>query len=1172
MRLYKIKLSGFKSFVDPTTVTLSSQRVGVVGPNGCGKSNVIDAVRWVMGESSAKNLRGDSLTDVIFNGSRERKPVGHATIELVFDNSDGSLGGQYAQYAEISVKRQLSRDGQSVYFLNGTRCRRRDITDLFLGTGLGPRSYAIIEQGTISRLIEAKPEELRVYLEEAAGISKYKERRRETENRIRHAKDNISRIEDLTGELEKRLNTLQRQAKTAERYKELKQDERLLKAQLLVLRWQTLDAESGEMEAVIRGVETELESFIADLRGIEADIEKRRVEQIEVNENFNVIQGRFYSAGADIARVEQSIQHATEKRQKDLHDQQEIEQRWQESRIHIENDQAQIITLQDMLENSQPRLEQASHAEQQSDQALQTAELAMQTWQQDWDAFNRTAADEMSRAEVERTRVVHLETEQQRQQQRQTRLQEELAGINAQPLAADISQLQNDFEESDLENQRLKLSMEELMERLSEQREANQEIDEKVRLKREHLQQLERKNASLSALQQAALGKHDGAVHDWLTEYNLGDSQRLAETLSVASGWEQAVETVLGLNLEAVCIEGLEAVTDKLHSLSQGTLTVFDTSRAVTSGATTLATPLLEYVQATWALDSIMGGVYAVESLEQALALRNQLNSQDSVVTSDGIWLGRDWLRVARPSDEKAGVLAREQELKLLTQQLDGFVAELQALEQTLQDSKSTIQSLEEERVILQQTLNQATHRHAEIRASMSSKSAHLEQIKQREEKTRAELTEIQLLIDSHSEEIREARGQLEQMLIKTAEHEQSRQGLSQRRTELHAVLQTQRQESQLNRDAKRELVLRIETSQAQLVTLQANLDRMQVQQAHLEQRRTELDEALAQGMSPIDDMQLELEQYLEIRVGIEAELSAARQHVADCDHMLRELTQNRHYVEQKVQTKRGDLEQVRMSWQEIKVRRQTLLEQLEESGQQRESILQDMPEDASVESWQQQVETLEQKIQRLGAINLAAIDEFSEESERKQYLDSQMADLNEALATLEEAIRKIDQETKERFRTTFDTVNERLGELFPRVFGGGMASLEMTSDDLLESGVTVMARPPGKRNSSIHLLSGGEKALTAVALVFAFFELNPAPFCMLDEVDAPLDDTNAARFSQLVKEMSERVQFIFITHNKVTMEVADQLIGVTMHEPGVSRTVAVDVDEAVQMAMAEAG
>jgi len=1169
MRLDKIKLAGFKSFVDPTTISFPSQRIGVVGPNGCGKSNVIDAVRWVMGESSARQLRGDALTDVIFNGSHERKPVGHATIELIFDNKDGSLGGQYAQYSEISLKRQLSRDGQSSYFLNGSRCRRRDITDIFLGTGLGPRSYAIIEQGTISRLIEAKPEELRVFLEEAAGISKYKERRRETENRIRHAKDNISRIMDLIGELEKRLNTLQRQAKTAEKYKELKQEERLLKAQLLVLRWQTLDSESTLMETDIRAVETGLESIMAELRGIEADIEKRRQEQIEANDGFNAIQGRFYSIGADISRLEQSIQHAAEKRQKDKQDLEDIEIRWQELRHHISGDQDKISHLQQTLESSQPRLQSAQQSEQQSGQALAEAEERMQDWQQQWDGFNRQAADEMSRAEVERTRTEHLENELQRLQQRQTRLLDEQRDIHEGSLEHEITALQQQNSECEDESRRLQQALHDVLAGISRQRDSNQQMDSQLRHKREQLQSLERRLASLTALQQAALGKQEGAVSEWLQAQGLQDRQRLAETLNVSGGWELAVETVLGLSLEAVCVEGLEAVTSALDGLARGTLTVFDSSGSGTLSRGSLATPLLQYVDGPWPLDSMLGGVYAVDSLEQALALRYQLGPRESVITRDGVWLGRDWLRVARPSDEKSGILVREQELKQLSTNVQDQATQLSDLDRQLQEGSIVIQSLEHERDKLQQDLNRTAQRHSELRASLSSKEAHVAQLRQRQEQVSNELSELQALTGTHGNDLHEARENLGQMLERTADHERQREALSRKREELGETLSRLREASQQDRDAAREIAMRIESCQVQLGSLQSNLERMQQQQGQLGLRRDELQLSLAEAEGPIEAMQVQLEQALETRVGIEAELSAARQQVADCDHAVRELSDGRNFIEQKAQTKRADLDQLRLAWQEIKVRRQTLQEQLGETGHQREQLLQDLPEDAGVDEWQARVERIEQRIQRLGAINLAAIDEYNEELERKTYLDSQMADLDEALKTLENAIRKIDQETKERFRLTFDTVNERLQDLFPRVFGGGTASLEMTSDDLLESGVAVMARPPGKRNSSIHLLSGGEKALTAVALVFALFELNPAPFCMLDEVDAPLDDTNAARFSQLVKEMSARVQFIFITHNKITMELADQLIGVTMHEPGVSRTVAVDVEEAVQMAEA---
>lgn len=1171
MRLDKIKLAGFKSFVDPTTIRFPSERVGVVGPNGCGKSNVIDAVRWVMGESSAKNLRGDSLTDVIFNGSKDRKPVGHATIELIFDNKAGKLGGQYAAFSEISVKRQLSRDGQSIYYLNGTRCRRRDITDLFLGTGLGPRSYAIIEQGTISRLIEAKPEELRVFLEEAAGISKYKERRRETENRIRHAKDNISRINDLIGELEKRLNTLQRQAKTAEKYKEMRKEERLVKAQLLALRWLSLDSESSAREKDIRIVDTELESYIAEMRGIEVDIEKRRAEQIELNEEFNVIQGQFYRMGAEISRLEQSIQHVIEKRQQDQQELTDIEQRWQEAQHHIEHDRQQQVQLQQVLDEGEPALNAANEAAALSADALASAEQAMQSWQQQWDEFNQRAADEMRRAEVERTRIEHLESESQRLQQRLERLLGEQQELQAGEQEQELTSLRSELQEYDQTIHGQQQTLQNVLSHISEQRDTNQQLTAQLREQREQCQTLEKRQASLEALQEAALGKHKGTVADWLLEHDLHQADRLAEVLDVESGWEQAVETVLGLHLEAVCIEGVEAVAREIHTLSQGTLTVFDSHASAVPGSHTeiSAQPLAQRIKSNIAISPLLSGVYSVDTLEQALQLRSQLQAHESVVCQDGLWLGRDWLRISRPSDEKAGVLAREHELKLLSQQLAQSQDQLSTLEQQAQMGVSQYQMLEEERNTLQQALNQAAHQHAELRTKLSRREAHLEQLQQRRQRITQEIDEITSQTEHYQQELIETRTRLEAVLDQTSQHELQRDGLSTQKTELTQQLEQQRQQAQQDRDSVREWTMRLEATRKQLASLQSSLQRMEQQLAHLVKRREELTEALTQVDDPVASMQQELEQLLEQRHAIETKLSEERQRVADCEHALRELNDGRHFVEQKIQSKREDLGQLRLHAQEAIVRRQTIAEQINEAHEDRETLINELPQDASEPEWQQQVEVLEQRIQRLGAINLAAIEEFAEESERKTYLDSQAADLNEALDTLELAIRKIDQETKARFKATYETVNERLQELFPRVFGGGRAYLEMTSEDLLESGIAVMAQPPGKKNSSIHLLSGGEKALTAVALVFALFELNPAPFCMLDEVDAPLDDSNTMRFCQLVKEMSERVQFIFITHNKITMELADQLLGVTMYEPGVSRIVAVDVDEAAKLAEA---
>jgi len=1166
MQLQKIKLAGFKSFVDPTTLEMPSQLIGVVGPNGCGKSNVIDAVRWVMGESSAKNLRGDSLADVIFNGSSGRKPVGAAMVELVFNNSQGRLGGEYAKYAELSVKRQINREGKSNYFLNGTKCRRRDITDVFLGTGLGPRSYSIIEQGMITRLIEAKPEELRAFLEEAAGISKYKERRRETETRIRHTKENMSRIEDLVGELDKRLQTLQRQAKTAEKYKTLKEEERLVKAQLLALRYQGLDGEAQLKDQVIQGRETALEAQLAEQCTTDTEIEKQRIAHSEANEHFNQVQGQFYSIGADIARVEQRIQHMQEKREENQLELEQAIQTLTEGKVHIEHDQRQIAEINASLETCDPQFETAEAQAKISTAALREIEESQRHWQQEWESFNSVVAAKTQQSEVERTRIIHLEEDMARQQKRLQRQEEEHHGLDAGDLKEEVATLEEQSAESSAQLEGLQQEVHGLLSEITQQRETNSGTSRELVDARSHLVELQKQYASLDALQKAALGKQAGAVTTWLEAHDLDGMRRLAETLNVDNGWERAVETVLGQNIEALCVDGVECVTDRLASLQQGTLSVFDTQAKSNVTSRAVGMPLASKVEATWALDGLFAGIYAVDAMEDALALRGQLEAHESAVTRDGIWVGPDWLRVVRGADEEGSVLVREQELKLVSQKLDEADEHLCQLEQALEEGQFKLAALEEQRETLQSNINQTAHKNAEVRSQLSSKKARLEQVEARKRRLQEEIEEIRAHSEKGSEALIVARERLEMVIAEMAEHQEQRILLGDQREALSAMLDERRQQAQSDRDTAREFMLRIDSMRTQLGTLTTNTERMQRQVGNLERRREELTIALDDGVEPLETSKMELEAFLERRLLVEGELAEVRRQVEACDHELRQLGSRRSEIEQQILVIRSELEQMRMAWQEIKVRRQTLLEQIEASQYELAQLLEEMPAEANEAEWVQQAAEMERRIQRLGAINLAAIEEYTEQSERKTYLDSQLSDLTEALETLESAIRKIDHETRTRFKDTFEKVNDKLQELFPRLFGGGSARLEMTGEDVLDAGVTIMAHPPGKRNSSIHLLSGGEKALTAVAMVFAIFELNPAPFCILDEVDAPLDDNNTIRFSQMVKEMSDRVQFIFITHNKITMEISNQLVGVTMHEPGVSRLVAVDVAEAMQL------
>lgn len=1166
MRLEKIKLAGFKSFVDPTTVPIPSNLVGIVGPNGCGKSNVIDAVRWVMGESSAKMLRGESMADVIFNGSNTRKPVGSANIELLFDNSNGRAGGQYAQYSQISVKRQVSRDGQSLYHLNGVRCRRRDITDLFLGTGLGPRSYSIIEQGMISRLIEARPEDLRMFLEEAAGISKYKERRRETENRIRHTRENLERLTDLRDEVAKQLQHLQRQAATAEKYKRMKQEERQIKAELLALRWRTLDQDLQQRERHIGELQNRLEAVIAEQRKLESTIDAERERHTEINDQFNEVQGRFYALGAEITGLEQAIQFAKDNRRQQQQDLQQVAQAWGEAEAHRDQDEQRLQELNIGLEQQTPLLEKAQAEEQTESTALAQAEQAMQAWQGEWEEFNQQAAEPAQSAQVERTRINHLEQQGSNLERRLQRLDEELGRLDDSHLLSEITELESAEAQRKAETDNLQGRLNESIEAINQLRENSNQLSGQLDQARAELQSSRGRLASLEALQQAALGGQEQEVAQWLEQSDLQRAGRLAQSLKVEPRWQRAVEIVLGFHLQAVCVDDLDALQSRIPELEKGSLTLWDTKdrEPVSSWP---EDRLLAKIGAPWSLESLLAGIKLADNLAAALSLRHTLAVDESLVTPDGVWLGRDWLRIARESDEQAGVLAREEELSELKQSLEAQESQVTELAAALETGRESLGQAEQAREQWQGEFNQVNRALSEIRAGLSGKRTRAEHLRQRREQLQHEQSEIAEQIGSDQDLMAETRQRLHSALEAIETLGERREALVRRRDELREQVSQARERLQKQRTSTHQVALQVESMRTSQSSLIQNLERARSQLEQLLQRREELTHTLASSELPIQEQQESLSRKLNERTAVEKELMEVRRQLEAVDNGLREQEQQRHQTDQQVQERRDQLNQARLESQEVTIRRQTLQEQLDEGGLSIDTIFAEMPEEASEQEWQRKSDTLAQRIQRLGPINLAAIDEFQEQSERLKYLDEQNTDISNSLETLENAIRKIDRETRTRFKETFDQVNAGIKELFPRLFGGGHAYLELTGDDLLNTGVTVMARPPGKRISSIHLLSGGEKALTAVAMVFAIFQLNPAPFCMLDEVDAPLDDANVGRFCEMVRAMSDQVQFIFITHNKITMEIANQLSGVTMYEPGVSRLVTVDVEEAAQLA-----
>ncbi|MDI5991435.1 chromosome segregation protein SMC [Pseudomonas sp. MDMC216] len=1159
MRLKSIKLAGFKSFVDPTTVSFPSNMAAVVGPNGCGKSNIIDAVRWVMGESSAKNLRGESMTDVIFNGSNTRKPVTQASIELIFDNSDNSLVGEYAAFAEISIRRRVTRDGQNTYFLNGTKCRRRDITDIFLGTGLGPRSYSIIEQGMISKLIEAKPEELRNFIEEAAGISKYKERRRETENRIRRTQENLERLSDLREELERQLERLHRQAQAAEKYQEYKAEERQLKAQLLALRWQSLNQQVGSREQVIGDQEVAFEALVAEQRSADASIERLRDGHHELSERFNLVQGRFYSVGGDIARVEQSIQHGQQRLRQLQDDLREAEKARLETESHLGHDRTLLATLGEELEMLLPEQEMTAAAAEESAASLEEAEVAMHGWQEQWDGFNQRSAEPRRQAEVQQSRIAQLEQSLERLAERQRRLNEELQQLVADPEDAAILELNEQLAAGELEQEALHLAEEQQAERLQQLREELQQAGQAQQQAQGELQRLNGRLASLEALQQAALDPGQGAG-EWLREQNLLQRPRLAEGLRVEAGWELAVETVLGADLQAVLLDDFAGLD--FAALEQGELRLASPAK----GGARRAGSLLDKVESSHDLSPWLAGVRPVESLEQTLAARGQLADGESLISRDGYWVGRHFLRVRRAAEADSGVLARGQELERLQLEREEREAALAQLDERLLALRDEQRLQEEQREQQRRHGQELARQVSELKAKLSASQAKAEQLGLRRRRLQDELQEAAEQREIEQEQLGELRLQLQDALDAMALDNEQRESLLASRDSLRERLDRVRQDARQHKDHAHQLAVRVGSLKAQHDSTRQALERLEMQAERLHERREQLSLNLEEGEAPLEELRIKLEELLERRMAVDDELRQARLALEDADRELRDAEKRRTQAEQQAQLLRSQLEQQRMDWQSLNVRRKALADQLAEDNYDLHGVIATLPVEASESAWEEELERMAARIARLGPINLAAIDEYQQQSERKRYLDAQDADLVEALETLENVIRKIDKETRNRFKDTFDQINGGLQALFPKVFGGGNAYLELTGEDLLDTGVTIMARPPGKKNSTIHLLSGGEKALTALALVFSIFQLNPAPFCMLDEVDAPLDDANVGRYARLVKEMSATVQFIYITHNKIAMEMADQLMGVTMHEPGCSRLVAVDVEEALAM------
>ncbi len=1174
MRLNSIKLSGFKSFAEPTHFQLPGQLVGVVGPNGCGKSNIMDAVRWVLGESKASELRGESMQDVIFNGSGHRKPASRASVELVFSNEDARAGGQWNQFAEIAVKRVLTRDGTSSYYINNQPVRRRDVQDVFLGTGLGPRAYAIIGQGTISRIIESKPEELRLFLEEAAGVSKYKERRRETENRLKDTRENLTRVDDILRELNSNLDKLEKQAEVAATYRGLQEQGTLKLHQLWFLKHRDAAQEQERVKkAVLEAVNT-LEARMAELRQGEAELETLRQAHYAAGDDLHAAQGSLAEAALEVSRLEERIRYVVEGRQR-------AEQRLLEIKAQNEQWGARQQEAQDELERI---AEQMLGADEQNELLAAQAEEQNNTLPQLEDQL-RSA---QNKANEQRNQVVVVQQQIQvlasesrsvdEQVKQFSGRRERLASERQQIASPDMARLQGLRGQFTLAQEAQTVAdarLHELAEQLPQLDEDRRSKQELLNLESGRQSEFNARLSALKALQEKV--QTEGKLKPWLAKHGLDGLQGLWTQIHIETGWETALEAALRERINALSVGRVDIVRAFASDAPPAKLAFYTLPETgIANSHHTLArlSDLLRLDAAPMGgglkalLNDWLEGVYTAANLDEALAARSKLTHGEVVMTREGHAVSQFAVSFYAPDSEQAGMLARAQEIQNLERQVkaQALIADesrsnlvraeaayteasgrMGSSRKDAADTQTRAHQLQVEVLQLTQQAEQSQTRRTQLDDELTEVDAQLEELQERRAQGEARFEELDMQLAT----TQERHAELDEAVI------QEERRIAQAREQLR-TLERQAQEAQF---ASRSLNARQSELQRSIETAGQQVQSNAQAQAQLQEELTRLTDASAQAG---------LETALALRLEREALLGAARSNYDDLSQRLRRLDEQRLSHEQSLQPLRDAVTKLQLEEQAAQLGGAQFMEQLTAAEVNLDLLAQGIQEQGvKLHGLQTEIDRIQREINALGAVNLAALDELTSARERKTFLDSQNADLQDAINTLEDAIRKIDLETRDLLGSTFNQVNLHFGRMFPSLFGGGEAKLVMTGDEILDAGVQVMAQPPGKKNSTIHLLSGGEKALTAIALVFAIFQLNPAPFCLLDEVDAPLDDANTDRYAKLVREMSRSTQFLFISHNKIAMEMAEQLVGVTMQEQGVSRIVAVDMEAAMTLAEA---
>ena len=1170
MRLKSIKLAGFKSFVDPTNFDLPGQLIGVVGPNGCGKSNIIDAVRWVLGESRASELRGESMQDVIFNGSGLRKPSGRSSVELVFDNTDGRAQGQWSSFGELSVRRVLTRDGASSYFINNQSVRRKDIHDMFMGTGLGPRAYAIIGQGMINRIIEAKPEELRIFLEEAAGVSKYKERRKETESRLEDTRENLVRVEDILRELTQQLQKLEGQAEVASRFKDLQASMTEQQQLLWLLRQSEAGKEQEKYTNSIRDTQVLLEEQISKLRHAEAELETLRTQQYNAQDLVSKAQGDLYEVNASVTQLEAEIRYVQDSRNR-------LQQQAQDLHTQMSRWQVQLENAELSLKQAKSDLVHAQELEQTQQEELAAKQEVLPEFESVWEeSIGKLDTARQSLAEVEmhmaglteRTKGAALQLEQ--SQQRSARLRIDLDSL----IKPDQDALQLALDRHAMairkldEVQAIAQAADEAVPSADKARHDAQEL---LQSTSQSVHQTEAKLSALQAIQDRVQAQ--SKLGAWLEEKNLKNEPRLWQKVQVETGWETAFEAVMRERIGALQSNDLLDTAKLADQTPPSRIAWFESNANLVNSkepqVSSTLTPLTTRVQVKdialqAAINEWLTNVYVAENLSDAIRKRSELPVGGQFVVKSGHLISRVGVQIYAEDSEQAGLLARAKEIESLDKQLKANQLLLSEAQSELSRTQSNYQSAHQAAIEARANAESAIREtHTFEVESLQLKQAD-EQYNMRAMQINAELAELTELIETLMTAHADTQGELEEII---AQKSQCQEALNSAQALYSQTQQNRDQALQAIREAERtaqESAFETRALNQRIAELErdSGAATLQVQELNENIAAVQVD---LEGLSD-EAAQDSLQNLLVQRSAKEAALAGTRTEFEALMHALRQSDEARMQLERSLQPMRDKITEMQLKEQAARLNLEQFAALLEDAEADIEQLRHRLTPDLRVGTLQSEVNRINSEIQSLGPVNMAALDELASSKERKGFLDAQSSDLNEAIQTLTDAIMKIDAETRELLQGTFDQVNNHFNELFPALFGGGNAKLVMTGEEILDSGVQVMAQPPGKKNSTIHLLSGGEKALTAIALVFSLFHLNPAPFCLLDEVDAPLDDANTGRYADIVAKMSEKTQFLFISHNKITMEIANQLIGVTMQEQGVSRIVAVDIQAAASM------